>query len=134
MCSVVASLTGEMAAQSSAYHAHGTADSDKSCCYSRFVCMIKHHAHLLGSPLDDIKLILLVVFIGRHIGMLHLALMVHINFSPDEKLYDLVMAFVTCNIQCRLAFLCTHKRSRSDEELYILQSFTTLYILLAYNF
>ena len=30
---VVASLTGEMAAQSFAYHGHGTADSDKSCCY-----------------------------------------------------------------------------------------------------
>ena len=29
-CSVVASLTGEMATQSFAYHAHGTADSDKS--------------------------------------------------------------------------------------------------------
>ena len=27
---VVASLTGEMAAQNLAYHAHGTADSDKS--------------------------------------------------------------------------------------------------------
>ena len=31
MCvAVVASLTGEMAVQSFAYHAHGTADSDKS--------------------------------------------------------------------------------------------------------
>ena len=31
MCvAIVASLTGEMAAQSFAYHAHGTADSDKS--------------------------------------------------------------------------------------------------------
>ena len=29
---IVASLTGEMVAQSFAYHAHGTADSDKSCC------------------------------------------------------------------------------------------------------
>ena len=29
---IVASLTGEMVAQSLAYHAHGTADSDKSCC------------------------------------------------------------------------------------------------------
>ena len=37
VCSVVASLTGEMAARSSAYHAHGTADSDKSCCYPWFV-------------------------------------------------------------------------------------------------
>ena len=33
VCSLVASLTGEMAARSFAYHAHGTADSDKSCCY-----------------------------------------------------------------------------------------------------
>ena len=38
MCSVVASLTGQMAAQSSAYHAHETADSDKSYCYPWFVC------------------------------------------------------------------------------------------------
>ena len=30
---IVVSLTGEMAAQSFVYHAHGTADSDKSCCY-----------------------------------------------------------------------------------------------------
>ena len=30
---VVASFTGEMAARSFGYHAHGTADSDKSCCY-----------------------------------------------------------------------------------------------------
>ena len=29
---VVASLTEEVAAQSFAYDAHGTADSDKSCC------------------------------------------------------------------------------------------------------
>ena len=29
---IVASLTGEMVAQSFAYHAHGTADSEKSCC------------------------------------------------------------------------------------------------------
>jgi len=35
---VEASLTGEMAAQSFAYHAHGTADSDKSCCYTWLVC------------------------------------------------------------------------------------------------
>ena len=34
----VASLTGEIAAQSFAYHDHGTADSDKSCCYPWFVC------------------------------------------------------------------------------------------------
>ena len=39
MCvAIVASLTGEMAAQNFAYHAHGTADSDKSCCYPWFVC------------------------------------------------------------------------------------------------
>ena len=30
---VVASFTGEMAARRFGYHAHGTADSDKSCCY-----------------------------------------------------------------------------------------------------
>ena len=35
---VVVSLTGEMAAQSYAYHAHETANSDKSYCYSWFVC------------------------------------------------------------------------------------------------
>ena len=35
---VVASLTREMAAQSFAYHAHGIADGDKSCCYPWFVC------------------------------------------------------------------------------------------------
>ena len=34
---VVASLTGEMAAQSFAYHVHGTADSDESWCYPWFV-------------------------------------------------------------------------------------------------
>ena len=33
---VVASLTGEMAAQSFAYHVHVTADSNKSCC----LCMV----------------------------------------------------------------------------------------------
>ena len=38
VCSVVASMTGEMAARSFTYHAHGTADSNKSCCYSLFVC------------------------------------------------------------------------------------------------
>ena len=27
-----------MATRSFAYHAHGTADSDKSCCYAWFVC------------------------------------------------------------------------------------------------
>ena len=36
MCSL-ASLTGEMAARSFAYHAYGTADSDKSSCYPWFV-------------------------------------------------------------------------------------------------
>ena len=35
---VVASLTGEMAAQSFAYRDHGTADGDQSCCYPWFVC------------------------------------------------------------------------------------------------
>ena len=34
---IVASLTGETAERSFAYHAHGTADSDKSCCYPWFV-------------------------------------------------------------------------------------------------
>ena len=39
MCvAVVASFTGEMAAQRFAYDAHRTADSDKSCCYPWFVC------------------------------------------------------------------------------------------------
>ena len=36
----VASLTKKMAARSIAYHAHGTADSDKFCCYPWLVC---HH-------------------------------------------------------------------------------------------
>ena len=35
---VVSSLAGNMAAQSFAYHAHGTADNDKSCCYPWFAC------------------------------------------------------------------------------------------------
>ena len=34
----VASLTEEMAARNIAYHAHGTADSDKFCCYPWLVC------------------------------------------------------------------------------------------------
>ena len=34
-----------------------------------------------------------------------LGLMVHISFSPEEKLHNLVMAFLTCNIQCCLAIL-----------------------------
>ena len=38
VCSVVASLTGEMAAPTFACYAHGTADSDKSSCYPWFVC------------------------------------------------------------------------------------------------
>ena len=38
MCvAVVAILTGEAAGQSFAYDAHGTADSDKSCCYVRIL-------------------------------------------------------------------------------------------------
>ena len=56
ICSIVASLTGEMAAQSSAYHAHGTADSDKSCCYPWFVCHDKtlaNYACSLRLPPDD---------------------------------------------------------------------------------
>ena len=58
MCvAVVASLMGETAGQSFAYHAHGTADSDKSCCYPWFVCHDKTLdqqciAHS-GSPPDD---------------------------------------------------------------------------------
>ena len=35
---VVAYLIGEMAAWHFAYHVHGPADSDKSCCYPWFVC------------------------------------------------------------------------------------------------
>ena len=39
MCvGLVASLTEEMAARSIAYHAHGTADGDKYCCYPWLVC------------------------------------------------------------------------------------------------
>ena len=39
MCvALVASLTEEMAARSIAYHAHGTADGGKSCCYPWLVC------------------------------------------------------------------------------------------------
>ena len=55
---IVASLTGEMAARSFVYHGHGTADSDKSCCYPWFVCHYKTlnlqymlaHAGLLPPP------------------------------------------------------------------------------------
>ena len=36
---VVASLNGEMAARSFAYHVDETADSDKSCCVSSVVCV-----------------------------------------------------------------------------------------------
>jgi len=35
---LVASLTEEMAAGNIAYHAHGTADSNKFCCYPWLVC------------------------------------------------------------------------------------------------
>ena len=39
MCvGIVASSTEEMTAQSIAYHAHGTADGDKYCCYPWLVC------------------------------------------------------------------------------------------------
>ena len=38
VCSVVVSLAGKMNAQSFAYHAHGTAGSDKPCCYPWFMC------------------------------------------------------------------------------------------------
>ena len=31
--------------------------------------------------------------------------MVHMSFSPEEKLHNLVIAFVACNIQCCLAIL-----------------------------
>ena len=42
---VVAFLTGELAAGSFAYHAHGTAHSDNSCCMLSMICacaMTKH--------------------------------------------------------------------------------------------
>jgi len=35
---LVASSTEEMAARSNAYHAHGTADGDKYCCYPWLLC------------------------------------------------------------------------------------------------
>ena len=39
MCvDLVASSTEEMAARSIAYHAHGTADGDKYCCYPWLMC------------------------------------------------------------------------------------------------
>ena len=39
MCvGLVASSTEEMAARSVAYHAHGTPDGDKYCCYPWLVC------------------------------------------------------------------------------------------------
>ena len=50
---VVASLTGEMAARSFAYYVHGTADSDKSCCYPWLVCHDKTMHARSGSPPDD---------------------------------------------------------------------------------
>ena len=66
---LVASLTEEMTAQSIAYHAHGTADGDKSCCYSWLVCqdiksvmhcslrlaptMINHLTSIIGASLSE---------------------------------------------------------------------------------
>ena len=53
---LVASLTEEMATQSFAYHAHGTADGDKFCCYPWLVCHdIKSamHCSLRPHPHDD---------------------------------------------------------------------------------
>ena len=50
VCSVVVSLAGEMAAQSLAYHAHGTADNNKSSCYHRTLnqqCMLAQ-GHLIN--------------------------------------------------------------------------------------
>ena len=45
---LVALLTEEMTAQSIAYHAHGTADGDKFCCYPWLVCHdIKSAMHCL---------------------------------------------------------------------------------------
>ena len=54
---VVASLTGEMATPSFAYHADGTADSDKSCCYPWFVCHDKtlNQQCILARPPTIIK-------------------------------------------------------------------------------
>ena len=44
----MASSTEEMAARSIAYHAHGTADGDKYCCYPWLVCLdIKSAMHPL---------------------------------------------------------------------------------------
>ena len=56
MCvALVASLTEEMAAQSIAYHAHGTADGDKFCCYPWLVCYDINQQCIArsGSPPDD---------------------------------------------------------------------------------
>ena len=55
MCvALVASLTEEMAARSFAYHAHGTADSDKFCCCPWLVCHdIKSDCSLRLPPHDD---------------------------------------------------------------------------------
>ena len=53
----VASLTEEMAAQSIAYHAHGTADGDKVCCYPWLVChdsnALLDQAHLHDDKSSD---------------------------------------------------------------------------------
>ena len=54
MCiALEASLTGEMAAKSFAYHTHGTANGDKSCCYPWLVCHEISNALLAQGPLND---------------------------------------------------------------------------------
>ena len=53
---LVASLTEEMAARSIAYHAHGTVDGDKFCCYPWLVChdiSSAMHCSLRLAPHDD---------------------------------------------------------------------------------
>ena len=59
--------------------------------------------------LPDIEKITLLMEEHTHTDTLtekpDLGLMVHISFSPEEKLHNLVMAFLTCNIQCCLAIL-----------------------------
>ena len=64
---VEASLTGEMAARSFAYHVHGTADSDKSCCYPWFVCHDKtlNQQCMLGQARPSMIIILLVSMQAR---------------------------------------------------------------------
>ena len=48
MCvGLVASSTEEMAARSIAYHAHGTPDGNKYCCYPWLVCHVKSAMHPL---------------------------------------------------------------------------------------